>query len=965
MSDFKAFIERLKDAVVLSEVIAKTHNFTFRRHGRYMRCDDHPSLIVDDERGWFEWYSKGSERAGRGDVINWLMEHTNNREFRQAVDWLGDLTGLRYEWNEKQTAAYKKQQARSNTLALIVDFLHKRLLASDEADFYTMGRGWSEETVKEARLGWWDGDYDDLRGHLVMHGVNLTEPLVVSMLGYKGDVLKWCEHYGFDPKKLPLQWLQKDFIPGLPKAKMLIYPNLERGRVVYLAGRRIAPKEGQSKSYNLRSSMAGARRPYFNHVYSKRAEFVVVVEGQADAITLAQWDVPAIALCGTKGTDALVGVLKQHATIYIGLDTDAAGKKAMQGLAEALGPATPIVTWPGGDANDWLKKDAPTREDCLRLLANAPMYALWYANHWQEVPEIELENSRRYAYELMASLMPYDYASNAQKLANAMGGIEPMKVSELNSVIRAIRQERDLAAMGVEDAQPVKDRPKLKQNPLDNINGEEISEALQDLLMAQSRDHEGHARCVKALHGDKIAFVPEWGWVAYNGRYWERDGAEHIVEGFVVDTLKKRRHFAVQNELEGLVKATPCSRRNVTSTQSMVEKLVLKRTEDFDSHPDLLNCANGVVDLRTGQLMDHDSGYLFMYCTPTNYKPKADYAEWLMFLISAVWKKSLNGVFVEDAELMEWLQMAVGYSLSGRTSENCLFYIYGPTRSGKGTFLQTLLKLLGKPLSGTLDFHVLTNNQSEDSQNFALAPFKPCRVVVGNEPNKYDRFNEGKMKALTGEDAVRCSFKRRDHFEYEPQFKIWLSANWPFNADPLDDAAWGRARIIHFPNSYLGMEDKTLKQRMQSQQGLEGVLAWAVEGAVKWYGLGEVGLTTPEAVRDMSNTQKTASDFLQLFLEECFEIFSPGDQSVWVTIRELKTLYQNWSKDMGVTAMKSKNFNEGMRTKGFDNNHKVRVDLPNGKKKQVRVWYGLKPYDEFERGSSSKQSRFKFDKGVA
>lgn len=899
-SDFKVFLERLKDAPQcrIHEVVVAVTGWTLTRSGDGYRTKEHDSLMMWPDDGRYVWYSKGSQAGARGDVIEWLMHWGRMPDFRQAVDYLCERAGMRYEWNEEQTAAYKVAKVKWDALTVMADYLHRILCAHEAALAYAEGRGWTlddEEgpgTIRRAKLGFWDGDRAALIGELNLYGIDVT----------------------LDPVK---------GILNMPSG-MLVYPHFERGRCVYLSARAI----GEKRHWNPPTKQFGERQPYYNFLYHGHVDEIVVVEGQADAVTWGQWGVASVASCGLsspKWLELLGELKKKHGRVVLNIDNepdkDGDGWRAVvEGVKAAervLGPAAPVLQLPRKDANDCLVQGW-TKDSAIDALVTSPMMALWYAHRWQDVPPEDVEASKRYAFELIASLMPYDYAANAKALADAMGrgNPEPMRVSELNGIVRAIKRERDLASMGVEEAKPERERPRLTQNPLDRFD-DELPEAVRDKLLAQSRDHEGHARCVQALHGEKVAFVPQWGWLAYNGRNWDREGAEHLVEMYVVETLKRRRHLAVQNELEGLVSATACSRRNVVSVQKMLEKLVLCTTSDFDKNPNLLNCANGAVDLRRGTLVEHDPAHRFTYCLPTPYVPDADYSDWLLFVLASIGHEDKAGHMHVEREFVDWLQMAVGYSLTGHTSENCLFYLYGPTRSGKGTFTQTLLRLLGQPLSMSLDFNVLTAQRNEDSQNFALAPFKPCRFLAGSEPGKYERFNEAKMKMLTGDDPVRASFKQRDHFEYVPQFKIWLSANWEFNADPNDEAVWGRARIIHFPNSYLGREDKHLKHKLQSPDGLKGVLAWAVAGAMAWYGLGADGLQIPAAVAEIVYDQRHKQDFLELYFDENCTVHDPEDVHSFTPIKQLYSSYTTWSKEMGVTAMKQRAFIQALKAKGY------------------------------------------------
>jgi putative DNA primase/helicase len=963
MNDFKAFIERLKDKTAgdLPQIIGETGGLTPRRAGRYWTTEEHDSLSIDPERGWYEWYSKAGAPGSRGDVFEWLQYHGGIPDFMEAVRWLSDRAGLRYEWSEEQAERYAARKRRLSAQAILAEFLHRLLLRGGADDApetlaagwaYALSRGWSEETIRQARLGFWHWDFaGELRKELRMHEVDLERPEVVAVLGYSGNVAAWAQKYDVPMNAVQNDWLTKDRAPGMPP-NLLVYPHFYQGKCIYFSGRRIdwTPDDRWGKGWNARRAFMGKRQPYWNWVNDPA--YIVVVEGQADAISLGQWDMPAVALAGATADEELIALLKKREKVVLSLDSDPAGAAGTRALAETLGPATPIVSWPlGKDVNDLLQ-EGWKGEDIRGRIHGADIFAMWAAKAWRAAPADKADKARRYAFEVIAQLMPYEYATWASKLALALDLTSESgaaRVSDLNKITKAIRTERDLAASGVEEAQPILDAPRKKTMTV-AASAEERWPELEDektreILMGASRDHEGHARCAAALYGERLAFVPGvWGWLHYNGKYWQRDAAEHQAQRLVVRTLKMRRFLGVEYEVEALVKSTRASRGNVTGTQSLLEKLVLAETTDFDTNPDMLNVDNGVLDLRTGELKAHDvRNGRFTYCIPYPYEPGADFTEWLTFLGTVTGARDQNDIYHVDTEMLDWLQMAVGYSLTGHTSEACVFYLYGPTRAGKGAFTQTLQKLLGKPLAAGIDFQVLTANREADSQNFAFAPLKPCRIIVGSEPGKYERFNEATLKLLTGEDTIRCSFKRQDHFEYEPQFKIWLSSNWPFNADPNDDAAWGRARVIHFPNSFLGREDKRLKERLQADGSMRGILAWAVEGAKRWY-RGERGLGIPPAVAAMTQKQRSAQDYIQQFLDECCAM----DSDAFVSSRDLYKAYKKWCEGE-LTPMKNRSFSLGIQAKGLDYGRSyVELDQSfmddNGHMrttKQVRGYHGL------------------------
>lgn len=427
-------------------------------------------------------------------------------------------------------------------------------------------------------------------------------------------------------------------------------------------------------------------------------------------------------------------------------------------------------------------------------------------------------------------------------------------------------------------------------------------------LLKESISDEGNAHCVMMLYPSQFLCTDALGWLRYTGTHWTAKGATAAVSRAIVATLSRRIQAAINTgepeKHDKLIKFCIPNKSRVQGAMYLLESLVHADIDDFDTHPDLLNCKNGVLDLRTGELSPHHPDQRFTHCTSANYNPAASANAFITWLESAA-----NG----GADTVAWLQTAVGYSLTGHTREEVLFYLFGPPRSGKGTLTEMLLALLGAPLAKEVNFSTFTAQRTGDSQNFDLAPLKPCRLVAASESNAYERFNEAKVKALTGGNEVYCAYKHQSHFNYRPQYKIWLSSNQPVNADPDDDAVWGRLRVIEFPHSHLGQEDKTLKLRMRSSAMLEGLLTWAVEGAKKWYQLGSRGLPELEHSARLKSQQRSDLDHIQAWLEECCDIAE--DYSA--PSKEIYPSYRLWCEINGVEAKKQKALALSLQRKGF------------------------------------------------
>lgn len=407
----------------------------------------------------------------------------------------------------------------------------------------------------------------------------------------------------------------------------------------------------------------------------------------------------------------------------------------------------------------------------------------------------------------------------------------------------------------------------------------------------------------------------------WTGTHWSRELAEQKLDLSIMAMLKRRCKLAIDGDKDAIVKASIPSARHMQSCRTILDEHLAVPVSEFDSHPDLINAANGVVDLRTGELMPHTTQHRFTYCFATEFDAAADYTYWQSFLEDTV---------AGGENIINYLQMAVGYSLTGHTNEECLWYIHGPARSGKGTFTETIMELVGQPFSVETDFATFTAQRAAGDQGFDLAPLKPARIVFASESNSAEWLNSGKVKRITGGNMISCAFKHHDQFTYRPRFKLWLTSNHPVKADVDDDAIWGRVKVLQFPNGHLGEEDKSLKRKMRSAENLRGVLRWAVEGAMAWYA-SDSGLMTPEEITVTTGASRQQVDYVQTWLDECTELMVDG----WVSNGDIYTSYANWCKTNGVkpkfqrglsVSLQAKNYAIGTQRKGADGINRRGVD---------------------------------------
>lgn len=440
-----------------------------------------------------------------------------------------------------------------------------------------------------------------------------------------------------------------------------------------------------------------------------------------------------------------------------------------------------------------------------------------------------------------------------------------------------------------------------------------VTDEQSKILLGQASDHEGHAQCTLVLYPDLFRHNDSHGWLHFNGTHWETEGAEQRVKRAITNTLQKRRElFASREQMKSANQCMSWS-FNVNGAMAQLAKCTQVYTSPgaFDNYPDLLNVLNGVLDLRGGQLIERQPHHLFTYCLPVAYDDAAqDAGGWLPFLSSI-------GL---SPDLVDYLQLAVGYSLTGHTSEEVMFYLYGQRRSGKGTFVETLNAMLGHLATG-VDMTTFTSRRYGDTSNFDLAPLKNKRFITASETSQGSGLNAAVIKKITGGDEIYCSFKRRDHFSYRPQFKVWLTSNYPVNVDVDDDAAWGRLRVVHFSQSYYGREDKTLKGRLREKASLEFILRWATTGAAIWYARGAKGLPLPDEVEQTTIEHRAILDSVSQFVEQCCKVNTDavderGQPAAFAIGKELYSSYRQWCEDEGYTPLGRKRFTASMDMRG-------------------------------------------------
>ena len=394
-------------------------------------------------------------------------------------------------------------------------------------------------------------------------------------------------------------------------------------------------------------------------------------------------------------------------------------------------------------------------------------------------------------------------------------------------------------------------------------------------------------------------------WYFWTGKKWTIDESGEIkkLADEICEDLK-REAFQLDDE-EMQKGALKWAKRTAGSSakESMIKECqhlndIPASPDDFDSYADFLNVQNGVVNLKNGELMPHDSRLMMSKICNCEYDAKKKKPK--------MWLKFLDDITNGDKDLQKYIQKSVGYSISGSNREQCAYFLYGMGNNGKSTFLDTIADMLGDYASNAQPDTLMLQSKVGSlggGANSDIARLKSARFVTCEEPTEGVRLNEGLLKQLTGGSKVTCRFLYGDEFEYTPEFKIWVATNHKPVVRGTDVGIWRRIKLIPFEvNIPKEKVDKNLKYKLR--QEFPQILAWAVEGCIMWQN--EDGLNEPQCVLEATKDYKQEMDLIAGFVEQCIMIDYSSDEKVMGA--DLFSVYRAWAKQNNEWEMTAKKF---------------------------------------------------------
>jgi putative DNA primase/helicase len=437
----------------------------------------------------------------------------------------------------------------------------------------------------------------------------------------------------------------------------------------------------------------------------------------------------------------------------------------------------------------------------------------------------------------------------------------------------------------------------------------------------------GNAERLIALHGEDLRYCTEMKkWLTWDGRRWRIDDQECIRQ-FGVQTMRTLYMQAAgiqDKELREAIEKHARKSENAGAITNMLAQAKLPRVcisaRQLDADPCVLNCLSGTIDLKTGEERPHQREDLITKLCSVEYDPNARCDRFLSFL---------RRIMDNREGLIDYLQRAFGYALTGIVTEKAVICLFGQGDNGKTTLLELFRYILGDYSTQVLIETLMTKQQDSNANLADLADLRGARFVTTSEAEEGQRLSEGRLKYLTGMGEIKTCRKYENHIAFPPTHKLFMDANHRPIVRGTDKAIWGRLKPVGFTVTIPAQEkDKVLLDKLKQEAA--GILTWAVWGCLDWQ---RNGLGDPPEVQQETIRWKEENDPLKEFIEDTCEV---GEEQ-FVKVKDLWKAYESWVEENGEKRhmLPRNKFIDRLESLGYQRKQRKSDGV------NVRTWFGI------------------------
>ncbi len=400
-------------------------------------------------------------------------------------------------------------------------------------------------------------------------------------------------------------------------------------------------------------------------------------------------------------------------------------------------------------------------------------------------------------------------------------------------------------------------------------------------------------------------------WIYWNNQIWmeDKDGilsksADKVTSNMALEFQRNSNSTLADANRRHLKRArSGIGRKEMIGLAKSDSRMIIKISE-LDRQKELFNCQNCTIKLNVDgshSIYNHSSEDYLTKISAVKHDPTILCTQWIEFL---------KMIFNDDEELIKYIQKALGYSLTGYTDEDCFFFLQGDGANGKSTFLEGIEPVYGDYWAKS-KIDIIMKKRGE-STGMDVARLVGARLVVLSEAGIGMQFDEAKLKDLTGGDTMTVRNLFKSFFQFKPEFKLWMYANFMPKVKGMDYGIRRRYRIIPF-NIVIPMEKRKPRSQVLSTFKSEqsGILNWILEG-YKLYR--QEGLLAPKYVESVTNEYFANLDIISRFIDECIII----DPHKKIKVLSLYESYRGFCTNVGEFPWSMKVFNVEFEKKDFE-----------------------------------------------
>lgn len=391
----------------------------------------------------------------------------------------------------------------------------------------------------------------------------------------------------------------------------------------------------------------------------------------------------------------------------------------------------------------------------------------------------------------------------------------------------------------------------------------------------------GNAERLIDDHGDDLRYVRGVGWALWDGARWACSKVEPV--HYAIRSVRKLGELGRQVGDGSLTKWAHASESagRIGAMIDLTHKCDLRtRAAMLDPDPWLLNCPNGVVDLRTGDIAPHDRNAMHSLVTAVPYDPTHPCPRFVAFL---------QEIMSDDRELARYLLRWLGYCLTGRTTEHTFQMWVGPGSNGKSTLVELMVHMLGaNEYARKLPNEMLVAQRPRSSNEASpsIVALRGSRCAFGVETSEGQRWNEALVKELTGGDSITGRGLYKDEVTFSPTWKISVAVNHKPRVRGTDRGIWRRIHLVPFLREF--KSDPMLYDILVSEA--PGILATLVAGCIDWQ---HNGLDPPPLVLHETQRYRGEQDTVGHFLAQV----TVQDPRSRVSEVQMYRAYSAWAGD--------------------------------------------------------------------